>query len=173
MTKRTAMSTIKRGELSLGVGLEKFQPVAEGILGIETARARQRIVVCDFDVVRLERRAQCNEIRNLEGRMRFLRGTKVRFNADVELLISTLEPAAAASTKGRRLFDLRQAQNRAIKFPRLRFAAWRRGKLDMVNARNQTAHRPGTILPRCPIIPQAPRLANDTRERAYTANDVT
>jgi hypothetical protein len=68
--------------------------------------------------------------------MSLARRAEVRFDADVELLIATLEPAAAASAEGRGLFDLVQAEKRAIEFSSSLLATFRRGELDMVNACN-------------------------------------
>jgi hypothetical protein len=75
---------------------EKLQAIAPGIFGVEAARSGERVVVCDFYGVGLESFAKPGEIRYGEGGVSLFCRVKISFDANVKLLITAPEPAAAA-----------------------------------------------------------------------------
>jgi hypothetical protein len=119
---------------------EEFESVAPGIFGEKTARAGHRIVVRDFYGVGDQGLAQLVEIGDSESRVGLFGWLKGGFDADVELLIAALEPAAAASAERSGLFDFSQAEKRPVEFASGGFAALRCGYLDVVDAHDQTIH---------------------------------
>jgi len=78
---------------------EEFETIAPGIFGEEATRAGEGKVVGDLDAVSEQCLPQFVEIAGSEGGVGFFRGTEVFFDADVNLLTSALEPAAAARTE--------------------------------------------------------------------------
>jgi len=69
-----------------------------------------------------------------EARMRLARRGERLLDADVELLRSRAEPAAAARREGGRLGDLVETEERAVERPRSVLASGGRGNLDVVDA---------------------------------------
>jgi hypothetical protein len=84
-----------------------------------------------------ERPAKFGEISDRERWMRLFRGAKIGFDADVELLIAALKPAATTGAERSWLFDFSQAENRAIKFASRGLATLWRSQLDVVDASDQ------------------------------------
>lgn len=91
-----------RGKSEIGplqqIAFHKFQAVSPGIFGKKAASARYGIVIGDFCSTSEESFTQLAEIRNGESRMRLFRRLKRCFDADVNLLLAALEPAAAPRT---------------------------------------------------------------------------
>jgi hypothetical protein len=59
-----------------------------------------------------QRLAELIDIADDESGVGLFRGAKIGFDADVDLLITALEPAPAAGSQRSRLFDFTQAENR-------------------------------------------------------------
>jgi hypothetical protein len=123
-----------------GLLFEEFESVAPGIFGEKAARAGERVVVGYFYGLGDQRLAQLVEIGDRESRVGLLGWLKGGFDADVELLIAALEPAATASAERSGLFDFSQAENRPVEFASGGFAVLRSGYLDVVDAHDQTIH---------------------------------
>ena len=66
--------------------LYEFEAVAPGVFGVEVARAGDGIVVRDIDATSEESLTEFIEIGSHESGMSFFSGTKVLFDADVNLL---------------------------------------------------------------------------------------
>jgi hypothetical protein len=120
--------------------LQEFDAIPPGIFGVETADARYGSVVCNFDAARKQSLPQFAEVGGSEGRMCLLGGTKIAFDADVELLIATFEPAAATGTQRLRLFHFAQAEERAVEIAGGSFAAFGGSNLEVVKMRDSNAH---------------------------------
>jgi len=82
------------GEFALA--LHEFDAVAPRIFGVEATRAGDCVVVNHGDAASGERLPQFIEVGDGEGGMRFFRGREILLDADVQLAIAALEPAAAA-----------------------------------------------------------------------------
>jgi hypothetical protein len=113
---------------------KEFQAVPPGIFGEKAAGAGQRVIFSDLYGAGEQRFTQLAEIRDSESRMRLFGRLERYFDANVNLLISALEPASAPCTKRRRLFDFAQPENRAVKFASGGLAACWRSQLDVVDA---------------------------------------
>ena len=79
--------------------------------------------------------------------MSFLRGPEIGIHADMELLIPTLEPAAASSGERSGLFDFTQPEKRAIEFAGRSLAAFWSGQLNVVNSYDHLAYLVASIRP--------------------------
>src|SRR5580704_7658332 len=110
----------------MSVRFEKFETVAPRIFREESVRARQGIVVHRRHGVGNQRLAELGEVANRERWMRLLRRSKLRFHADVYLLLAAREPAPASSAQRFRLFNFPQAQQPAVKRARRILASLRR-----------------------------------------------
>lgn len=76
--------------------LKELQAVAPWVLGVETADARERDVVGDFYAAGEESLAQVVEVVDSESGMGLPCGAEIRFDADMELLVTAFEPATAS-----------------------------------------------------------------------------
>jgi len=72
--------------------------------------------------------------------MSFFRGREIAFDADVELAIAALEPAATARAQERRLFDFAHAEERAVEIARRRLATFGCGDLDVIDSGDARSH---------------------------------
>lgn len=111
---------------------EEFEAVAPGVFGVEAPNAGERIIVGDLDAAREQCLAQLLRVVGNERGMGFLRGTEISFDADVNLLGATAEPASAARAKRFRLFYLLHSEERTIKIARGGFAALWSGNLNVI-----------------------------------------
>jgi len=75
---------------------QEFEAIAPGVCGKKPARAGDRGVIRNFDSASVQGLPQVVEVAGDEGGMRFLGRAEIWLDTDVELLGSTLEPAAAA-----------------------------------------------------------------------------
>jgi hypothetical protein len=107
---------------------------------VETADAGYGSVVCNFDAAREQSLPQFVEVGGSEGGMGFFGGTKIAFDADVELLVAACEPAAATSTQQLRLFNFAQAEQRAVEIAGSGLAAFGGRNLEVVKMRDSNAH---------------------------------
>jgi hypothetical protein len=73
------------------------------------------------------------EVIHQKGGMRFARGSKVRFDAEMQLDIPSLKPGTAALCQFGRLGDFGKAKNADVKCTGFFFLARRHGNLDVVN----------------------------------------
>jgi hypothetical protein len=123
-----------------GLRLEEFEAVAPGVFGVETADAGERVVVSNLDAANEQGLAQFVEVGYDEGGMSFSGGEEMFFDADVELLRTALEPAAAARAERLGLLDFGQAEERAIKFAGGGFATLRSGDLKVIEVCDTSFH---------------------------------
>jgi hypothetical protein len=115
---------------------EEFEAIAPGIFGVESADAGDRCVVGDFVAASQESFAQLVEVAGSEGGMGFLGGTKILFDADVELLSAAGEPAAATGTHRFGLFDFSHTQEAAVEIAGGGLAAFGGGDLEVIEMRD-------------------------------------
>jgi hypothetical protein len=120
--------------------LQEFEAVAPGIFGVETADAGDGSVVRDFEAASEESVAQFVEVGSSKSGVRFSGGAKILFDADVDLLGTALEPAAASGTKRLRLLDFSHSQKHAVKIVGRGFAAFRSSNLNVIDTRNLGLH---------------------------------
>lgn len=120
--------------------LKELQPVAPGVLGVETADARERHVVGDFYAAGEESLAQVVEIVDSESGMGLPCGAEIRLDADMELLVTAFEPAAASDAQRLRFLNLPHAEENAIEFTGGGFAASGSGDLDVIEASDSKLH---------------------------------
>jgi len=80
------------------VGFEEFQTVSPGIFGKKAMRTGQRVIFRDLYTVRDKRFTKLAKFRDSESRMRLFCRLERRFNANVNLLLTALEPATAPRT---------------------------------------------------------------------------
>lgn len=79
--------------------------------------------------------------------MRLSRRYKILLDAEVNLQLTSLEPAAAARGEMRRLCRFRDSENVLVEFPRVALPAGGHGEQDMIQAANP--HRfPAPVLAR-------------------------
>jgi hypothetical protein len=126
--------------VELRLAFEEFKTVSPGIFGVKAAGAGNRSVVGDFDPVCEERLAQFVEVGGDEGGVSFLGGTKIGFDADVELLGGAFEPATAARAERLGLFDFGHAEQGAVECSGGGFAAGGSGDLEMVEVGDSNGH---------------------------------
>lgn len=134
-------------DLLSGARFEEFQAVAPRIFGVEAASAGERIVVGDFNAVRNQILAELVEFCRQKSRMSFLCGPEFGFHADMELLIATLEPAAASRDERSGLCYFTQPEKRAIEFARRTLAGFWSGQLNVVNSYDHLAYTLASIPP--------------------------
>jgi hypothetical protein len=129
-----------RGLIRLGLdlvgdgGREKLDAVAPGVLGVEAALARERLVPGNRNAGGLEALGQVIQLRSREpqGWVRLARWREPALDADVELLGAQREPSASASPEHLRLLELRQADQLAEEAPGGRLATGRSGDLNVI-----------------------------------------
>lgn len=124
----------------LRLRFDEFQPIAPGVFGIESADIRQIVVFDDRNAAGNQRFPQFIETRDGECRMCLPGGTKILFDAHVQLVLAALKPAAAAGAQCGWFLQLLHAQDRAVKFPCSRLASRRRGDLHVVDGSYAKLH---------------------------------
>lgn len=130
----------QRGSRELRSWFGEFQPVAPGIVRIESLDDIQRLVPCAADSCLRKFLKQVIDVVDREGWMRLSSRVKIPVNADVELLIPYLEPATSARTKRFRFFDLFETEQAAEEIARLGFATGWRGNLNVIDSDQQGFH---------------------------------
>ena len=119
---------------------QEFEAVAPRVASEKAARARDGVVIGNFNAAGQEGLAQLVQLGDSEGGMSFSGGTEIGLDADVELLRATIEPAAASGTERIGLFNLGHAEEEAVKFASGGFAAWGSGDLDVIEVFNSKEH---------------------------------
>src|SRR5258708_37645394 len=122
--------------MSFRLRFKKFEAVAPGIFGVESADARNGAVVGDFDAASAESFPQFVEVGSSKGGMRLFGGTKILFDADMELLGTAPEPAATTGAKRFWFFNLAHAKESAIKIASGGLAAFGGGDLHVIKPCN-------------------------------------
>ena len=80
------------------MGLDQFNAISEGVGSKGSIKTLQWFgIVLHFAARGSQRSEKSREITDKECRMRFLRGAKVRFNAEVKLQCATPKPGTATS----------------------------------------------------------------------------
>lgn len=115
----------------------EFQPVAPGIVSIESFAGIKRIVPSAADSCFRKFLKQMVDVVNRECRMGLASGAKILINADVKLFIPDLEPAPSARTKRYRFFDLFKTEQLSEEIAGLRFATGWRCDLNVIDSVQQ------------------------------------
>jgi xanthine dehydrogenase accessory factor len=123
-----------------GLVFDEFEAVAPGILRVEAASARECFIVDRIESASAQNFAECIQVGYSECGMRFSCWQKIALDADVNLLVSAPEPAAATGAQYGRFHQLRHPQNAAVEFPRGGFASVWSGDLDVVDANDLALH---------------------------------
>jgi len=139
--------------VALRRNFNKFEPISPWIFGIKTASIGEVIIVNDGHTLGYQRFAQFVQMSQCERRVGFSGWLKIAFHADVQLLRAALEPAASARAQIGRLFNFLQAQQRAVEMPRRCLATFRRGNLNVIEARNACIHaKQNSMVPQMRIV---------------------
>src|SRR6185437_5824443 len=131
---RVAYSTLGVAARPARLRLPELEAVAEGILGEEPGRARDRVVVARLLAGLPQPPAQRLQVVDHEARMGLSGRSEAVLDADVELLRAGPEPAAAACAERLGLRQLRQTEEPAVERARLLLAAARRRDLHVIDA---------------------------------------
>src|SRR5579862_29472 len=110
---------------SLASRFQQLNAIAEGIVNVNPAVAFQRLVGAGREAGSFKPRREARQVVDEKGRMRLARGTKIGFDAEVDLHAVVDEPAPAAPGKIGRLGNLREAEDALIEPARGLLAARR------------------------------------------------
>ena len=117
-----------------GSGLSDLEPVAERIGDVDPLDTGDRVVERDVAAGGAQPAGEPGEVVGDETRVGLARRGERFLDADVELLRTCAEPAAAARCEPGRLRDLLEAEQPAVERPRIALAARRRSDLHVVDA---------------------------------------
>jgi len=117
----------------LGEPFQKFETVSEGVGDVEAVGAGEWLAGIGRNAKDFQAGLKGGDVAYGEGRMGLFRRREGAFNADMKLLRAAGEPDTAPRLQVRRLLDLLQAQNLAEEAAGGFLAAWRGGKLDMID----------------------------------------
>jgi len=98
------------------LGRDELEAITPRVFGVETAGAGDRVIVDDGDAAGYERLAQFIEVGDGEGGVSFLGWREIVLDADVDLTMAALKPAAAARARvaAFRFLSCREASRRIL-----------------------------------------------------------
>jgi hypothetical protein len=114
--------------------LQKFEPIAERVVRIHTAKARKVRVPTDGLPSSGQPRHHLIEVRHDHTRMAFAGRPEIIFHAEVQFDIAGPEPGASAGCKHGRLGNLSHPEYVDEKSARNRFLTRRHGQLHVMKA---------------------------------------
>jgi len=114
--------------------VNQLKPVAERIVDVAASNARNVSVVLRLNASGPKSCHQSIVVMTTQSRMRFLRGTKIFLNAQMNLDHTALEPASAALGEFWRLGNLGHTQQFAVESSSLRFGARRHRELHVLDS---------------------------------------
>ena len=119
---------------------QEFEAVAPGVIGEKTAGTGEGSVIGYLNAAREEGLAQLVQIAGDEGGVGFSGRAEIGLDADMELLRAAFEPATTSGTERVRLWNLGQAEKRAVEFAGGGFAALGSGDLNVIEAYDSKGH---------------------------------
>jgi hypothetical protein len=88
----------------------QFDPIAEWIVNIYAMKPLKGFVIAERYAKYFQAFDECGQILNYQRWMRFTRRAKIRLDAEMNLEITALEPAASTFCQSNRLWDFRNTQ---------------------------------------------------------------
>ncbi len=132
---RSAGRSITPNGASRLLTAKQLNPIPERIVYMAAPHARNIVRLDHFNSRLVQPLQEMRIVAAAQSRVRFLCGTKLEFNSQMNLHRAALKPASAALGEFRRFRCLSHAEHIAIERTRPTFFACRHGKLNMIDCK--------------------------------------